>query len=33
MLYDGDRETTFAEFRDLSIGLAAGLMKLGVAPM
>src|SRR3954471_4400180 len=30
MLYDGDRETTFAEFRDLSERAAAGLMKLGV---
>src|SRR6476660_3507975 len=30
MLYDGDRETTFAEFRDLAERAAAGLTKLGV---
>ena len=30
MLYDGDRETTFAQFRELSERAAAGLMKLGV---
>ncbi|MDQ1447579.1 MAG: hypothetical protein QOC79_550, partial [Actinomycetota bacterium] len=30
MLYDGDRETTFAQFRDLAERAAAGLQKLGV---
>jgi len=30
MLYDGDRATTFAQFRDRAERAAAGLMKLGV---
>src|SRR6478672_1371858 len=32
MLYDGDRATTFVEFRDLAERAAAGLLKMGVGP-